>query len=51
MSPGTDLVIVSFLKLVYRNKNELSGTGMAFTMIVSRFEKSHCLLKSSVPLL
>ena len=24
--------------------------GMAFTMIVSRFEKSHCLLKSSVPI-
>ena len=33
-----------------QNKNELTGTSVAFTMIVSRFEKSHCLLKSSVPL-
>ena len=42
--------IVSFLKLVHQNKSELPGTSMAFTVIVSRFEKSHCLLKSSVPL-
>ena len=42
--------VVFFLKLVYQNKNELPGTSMAFTMIVSRFEKGHCLLKSSVPL-
>ena len=41
---------VSFLKLVYQNKNESPGTTMAFMMIVSKFEKSHCLLKSSVPL-
>ena len=41
---------IFFLKLVYQNKNELTGTSVAFTMIVSRFEKSHCLLKSSVPL-
>ena len=38
-----------FLKLVYQNKNELPGTSMVSTMIVSRFEKSRCLLKSSVP--
>ena len=31
--------MVSFFKLVYQNKNELPGTSMAFTMIVSRFEK------------
>ena len=36
------------LKLVYQNKNEWPRTSMAFTMIVSRFEKNHCLLKSSV---
>ena len=42
--------IVSFLKLVYQNKNELLGTSMAFTMIVSRFGKSHWLLKFLVPL-
>ena len=42
--------IVSFLKLVYKNKNELSGTSMAFTTMICRFKKSHCLLKSSVPL-
>ena len=42
--------IVSFLKLVYQNKNELLGTSMAFTMIVSRFGKSHCPLKFSAPL-
>ena len=39
--------ILSFLKLVYQNENEIAGTSMAFTMIVFRFEKSHCLsLKS-----
>ena len=37
-------------KLVYQNKNELPGTSMAFMMIVSKFEKSHCLSKSSIPL-
>ena len=42
---------LSFLKLVHQNKNELPGTSMAFTMMVSRFEKSYCLRKSSVPLL
>ena len=26
------------------------GTSMAFTMMVSRFEKSHCLLEFLVPL-
>ena len=41
---------VSFLKLVYQNKNELPGTSMAFTVIVSRFKKSHSLLKFLVPL-
>ena len=39
--------IVSLFKLIHQNKNELPGTSMAFTMI-SWFEKSHCLLKSSV---
>ena len=43
-----EIKIVSFLKLVYQSKNELPGTSMAFTVIVSKFEKSHCLLKSSV---
>ena len=43
-------ILISFLKLVYQNKNEFAGTSVAFTMIASRFEKSHCLLKSSVPL-
>ena len=33
--------VVSFLKLVYQNKDELLGTSMAFTMIVFRVEKSH----------
>ena len=33
--------VLSFLKLVYQNKNELLGTSMAFTMIVFRVEKSH----------
>ena len=41
--------IVSLFILVHQNKNELPGTSMAFTMI-SWFEKSHCPLKSSVPL-
>ena len=36
------------LKLVYQNKNEWPRISMAFTMIVSRFEKNHCLRKSSV---
>ena len=36
-------------KLIYQNKKELPVTSMAFMMIASRFEKSHCLLKSSVP--
>ena len=31
--------IVSFLKLVYQNKNELWGTSMAFMITVSRFKK------------
>ena len=44
------LNIVSFWKLVHHNENELTGTSMLFTMIVSRFEKSHCLLKLSIPL-
>ena len=30
---------LSFLKPVYQNKNKLPGTSMAFTMMVSRFEK------------
>ena len=37
--------IVSFLTLVYQNKNELPGTSME-----KKLKKSHCLLKSSVPL-
>ena len=45
------LIKYCVLKLVYENKNALPGTSMTFTMIVSRFEKSHCQLKSSVPLL
>ena len=44
------MLYVSFWKLVYQNKNELFGTSVAFTMIVFRVEKRHCLLKSSVPL-
>ena len=32
---------MSFLKLVYQNKNELPGKSMALRMMVSRFEKSH----------
>ena len=39
--------VVSFLKLVEQYKNELSGTSMASTMIVSKFEKSHGQRKSS----
>ena len=42
------LNIVSFLKIVHQNKNELLGTNMGFKMTVSRFEKRYCLLKSSV---
>ena len=44
------------LKLVYQNRNELSGINewviisYGLTMKVSKFEKSHCPLKSSVPL-
>ena len=36
--------------IVYQNENELTGTSVVFTMIVSRFEKSCCPLKSSAPL-
>ena len=36
--------------IVYQNENELTGTSVVFTMIVSRFEKSCCQLKSSAPL-
>ena len=38
------------LKPIYQNKKELPGTSMAFGMTVSRFEESHCLRKSSLPL-
>ena len=37
-------------KLVEQYKNELPGTSMASTMIVSKFEKSHGQRKSSVSL-
>ena len=51
--PMHEIFVIKYcllLELIYQSKNELPSTSMAFTMIVSRFEKSHCLLKSSVPL-
>ena len=38
---------MSFFKLVYLNKNELPGTSMAFTVIVSRIDKKS--LPSKIP--